>query len=123
MELTYYIYQMKSSACQHKCYIGVTNNPRKRLKSHLNAEKLKWRQLTNFGRAIKRYGAKTFTMKIVAQTECIEEASLLETKWIQNLGHKRTWNHARFGGSYTANQNRKSYETGRKNRKEIRKKS
>lgn len=101
--MTYYIYQMKSTACQHKCYIGVTNNPRKRLKSHLSVEKLKWRQLTNFGRAVKRYGASTFTMKILDQTDDLEEASLLETKWIQRLGRKKVWNHAMKGGSYHAN--------------------
>lgn len=100
---------MKSSACQHKCYIGVTNNPRKRLKSHLNAERLKWRQLTNFGRAIKRYGADTFTMTILEETESIEEIRVLETKWITRLGRRRVWNHAMKGGSYTANKNRKSF--------------
>ncbi len=103
----YYVYRMKSSACQHKCYIGVTNNPRKRLKSHLSVEKLKWRQLTNFGRAVKRYGADTFIMTILEETEDMAEASKIETKWIQRMGRTKVWNHAMKGGSYTANKNRR----------------
>ena len=105
--MTYYIYQMKSTACQHKCYIGVTNSPRKRLKSHLRVATEKWKKLTNFGRAVKRYGPETFTMRILDQTEDIKEAILLETKWIERMGHKKTWNHATKGGSYTANKNRR----------------
>ena len=56
---------------------------------------------------MKRYGADTFTMRILEQTEDIEEASEIETKWIERMGHKKTWNHARKGGSYTANKNRR----------------
>ena len=105
--MIYYIYRMKSSACQHKCYIGVTNNPKKRLKSHLSVVTLKWKKLTNFGRAVKRYGAETFTMTILEETECIIEASEMETKWIQRMGRTKVWNHAMKGGSYTANKNRR----------------
>lgn len=120
----YYVYQLRSSACQHKCYIGITNNPRKRFKSHMGAANLKWRELTKCGRAVKRYGPHTFTMRILDSFRTPEEAMEAETKWILRFGRKKLWNSTyNSGGSYTGKSQRKRRkhkmrkpnETGREN--------
>jgi len=126
--MKYYIYVMKSVLCS-KQYVGMTNNPRKRLKSHLNSEKLKWYKLTKFGRAVKRYGAKSFTMRIIAETEDVDEAMKIESLWIKRLGSKRVWN-SNTGGAYSGKHQKAkpflrktSNETRRKRREALRQKS
>lgn len=88
---TYFIYILKSSKCS-KAYVGVSTNPERRFKQHLNVAKHKWRTLTKCGRAVKRYGASTFTMRIVAECKTSIEASKEEDKWIKRFGKKRLWN-------------------------------
>lgn len=129
MSKKYYVYQLKSSACQHKSYIGISSNPRKRFRSHLNQEKRKWRELTKCGKAVKRYGADTFTMKILETHTDPDKAMEAETKWIRRLGRKKLWNSTyNSGGSYSGKAKRKKVyirkarnETRRKDRKKIRK--
>ena len=106
----YYLYRMRCTEC-NKFYIGITNNPKRRLKSHLSVEKLKWRDLTKFGRAVKRYGAKTFTMEIIQRTDDVEEIQRLESKWIKQLGLKRLWNSSITGGAYVGAAKRKKAYT------------
>lgn len=122
----YYIYMMRSTECRHKCYIGLTKAPRNRLKSHLAVEKQKWKNLTKFGRAVKRYGADTFTMKILERTPDIDEAMELESKWIKHFGPKKLWNSTKVGGAYSGKHGkrmsptRRARETRRKRGEKVR---
>jgi len=98
MEITYYIYSLKSSKC-NKQYIGITTNPEKRFRAHMNTENKKWKTLTKCGKAVKRYGANTFSMRILGETFDRNEIVKLEKMWIKRIGLKRLWN-SNIGGAY-----------------------
>lgn len=89
--MTYYVYQLKTTKC-NKYYIGVTNNPERRFKQHCAQENRPWKKLTRAGKAIKRYGADTFSMRILEECETEQEACDLEFMWIKRFGRKRVWN-------------------------------
>ena len=105
-----FVYELKTTACR-KSYIGLTTDPKKRLKAHKRVERHKWKTLTKCGRAVKRYGAHTFFMVLLAKTYDEERALSLESQFIKARGKKRLWN-SNTGGSYpTKERQRKRRKT------------
>ncbi len=94
----YYIYILKTTACK-KMYVGITTDPYRRFQQHKQVEKHKWKKLTKCGRAVKRYGASTFSLVIKDKADTKKEAAELEQKWIKRIGLKRLWNSSK-GGEY-----------------------
>ena len=94
----FYLYILKSTEC-NKQYVGITNNIDRRFKSHMNQENIKWKKLTKAGKAVRRYGAKTFSIRIMAESEERNEIVALEKEWIKRIGLKRLWN-SNCGGAY-----------------------
>ena len=92
----HYVYQLRTTACS-KYYIGITTNPRRRLLQHLNVANHKWKTLTKCGRAVKRYGAGTFSMRLLAVCYTKDEARAKEKQWIKRFGMKRLWNENKGG--------------------------
>lgn len=109
--MVYYVYVLKTTKCR-KVYIGVTNDPKRRLKQHKSVENLMWKQLTCCGRAVKRYGANTFTMVLKGAFKTQKEAAEFECTLIKRFGKKRLWNSSTGAeGNYGA--------ARRENRKEV----
>ena len=106
----FYLYALRTTKCS-KQYIGITNNPERRFKTHMGVAKHKWRTLTKCGRAVKRYGPETFRMEILEEHPDRESIMEAEKRWIKRFGLKRLWNENKGG----------AYASGRKNRKEVRK--
>ena len=96
--MTYYIYILKTTRC-NKVYVGITTNPYRRERQHKQVGKHKWKTLTKCGRAVKRYGAETFTLVVKESCKTKSEAAIIEKKWIKRFGMKRLWNSSR-GGEY-----------------------
>lgn len=94
----YYIYILKTTECK-KVYIGITVDPIRRERQHKAVERLKWKDCTKCGRAVKRYGAHTFTLVVKEVCETKREAVIAERKWIKRFGFKRLWNSSK-GGEY-----------------------
>ena len=94
--IVFYVYQLRTTEC-NKFYIGVTNDPDRRFKQHMSQEKRKWKDLTKCGRAVKRYGAHTFSMRILERCENDSTAKRLEKVWIKRIGKRRLWNSNRGG--------------------------
>ena len=94
----YYIYVLKTTEC-NKVYVGITTDPKRRERQHKNVESKMWKQLTKCGRAVKRYGASTFSLVVKDQATTKKEAARLERVWIERFGPKRLWNSSR-GGEY-----------------------
>lgn len=94
----FYLYQLKTTAC-NKYYIGITTNPDRRFRQHMQVAKHKWKTLTKCGRAVKRYGADTFSMRILEKNGDKKVIVELEVIWIKRFGMKRLWNSSR-GGEY-----------------------
>ena len=94
----FYLYAIKSTECQ-KQYVGITNDPDRRFRTHMNTENKRWKCLTKCGKAVKRYGAHTFSMRIKAESESRNEIVALEKEWIKRIGLKRLWN-SNIGGAY-----------------------
>ena len=93
----YYIYVLKTTAC-NKVYVGCTTNPERREREHKRVEKRKWKDLTKCGKAVKRYGAHTFSLVVKEECETMDEAVIAEDKWIKRFGPKRLWNSSVKGG-------------------------
>ena len=96
--MMYYLYILKTTKC-NKVYVGITKDPKRRERDHKNTQNLKWGNLTKCGRAVKRYGADSFSLVIKAKSESKEEIIKLEKEWIARFGYKRLWNSSR-GGEY-----------------------
>ena len=94
----YHIYVLSTTRCR-KVYIGITTDPARRLRQHLNCEGKMWKNLTKAGRAVKRYGAATFSLVVKATTTSKTEAAKIEQEWIARFGPKRLWNSSK-GGEY-----------------------
>lgn len=94
----YYIYVLKTTKCR-KVYIGITTDPARRLRQHLNCENKMWKKLTKAGRAVKRYGAESFSLVVKETTTSKTEATRIEKLWISRFGPKRLWNSS-IGGEY-----------------------
>lgn len=94
----YYIYVLKTTKC-NKVYIGITTDPVRRERQHKNVANKMWKQLTKCGRAVKRYGAESFSLVVKDQANTKAEAAMLEQKWIERFGKARLWNSSR-GGEY-----------------------
>jgi len=92
----HYVYRLHTTAC-NKCYIGITTNPERRLRQHLNVARHKWKTLTKCGRAVKRYGADTFSMTIMYVCYEKNECRNMEKKIIKRFGMKRLWNENKGG--------------------------
>ena len=102
----YSVYPTSSS----KNYIGLTTDPNRRFKSHMNVAKHKWRTLTKCGRAVKRYGPDTFHMAIIHKCSCPKEAQRLEKAFIKKRGIKKLWN-SNKGGRYVCVPKKKTLKT------------
>lgn len=94
----YHIYVLSTTKCR-KVYIGITTDPVRRLRQHLSCETKMWKKLTKAGRAVKRYGADSFSLTVKATTASKTEAARIEQEWISRFGPKRLWNSSR-GGEY-----------------------
>ena len=94
--MTQYVYQLRTTAC-NKYYIGITNDTNRRFNQHMSVAKHKWKTLTKCGRAVKRYGVDTFSMRILETCKTKKEARRLEKMWIKRFGMKRLWNENRGG--------------------------
>ena len=101
----YYIYILKTTACR-KVYIGITTDPDRRFRQHINVAKRKWKELTTCGRAVKRYGPETFSLVVKETCETKSEAAAAERKWIARFGRRRLWNSSR-GGEYKCQDQKK----------------
>lgn len=99
----YHIYVLSSTKCR-KVYIGITTDPKRRLRQHLNCENKMWKNLTKAGRAVKRYGADTFSLVVKETTTSKVEAARIEQEWIKRFGKKRLWNSSK-GGEYNTKEN------------------
>lgn len=62
-----------------KCYIGITNNPRRRKNSHVSGSG----GAEYFSRAIKKYGIDAFSYEVLASTEDRSNAADLEKRFIK----------------------------------------
>lgn len=92
----YHIYILKTTRCS-KVYVGITTDPARRERQHKNVAGLMYKQLTKCGRAVKRYGASTFSLVVKETTTSKKEAALLEQKWIERFGKSRLWNSSKGG--------------------------
>ena len=101
-----YVYELKTTRCK-KSYIGLSTNPKRRLRQHKNEAKKKWKFLTKCGRAVKRYGESSFYMELLAKTPDRTRAIELEAKFIKKRGLKRTWNSNRGGVYGSGNRHRR----------------
>ena len=99
-----YVYELKTTKCR-KSYIGLTTDPKRRLRSHRNVAKHKWKTLTKCGRAVRRYGADSFYLILLAKKDDRKRGIQLEAAFIKQRGLKRLWNSNR-GGAYTGSKHR-----------------
>lgn len=72
----YIIYKYTSPS--GKSYIGQTNEPERRKRSHKHPTN----SCINFRNAINKYGWNSFTYKILAENLSLDEANILEPKFI-----------------------------------------
>lgn len=94
--MKYYVYALVTTRC-NKRYIGITTNPERRLRQHKSVEDKMWKTLTKCGRAVKRYGAASFSLEIKGTFITIEEAANFECELIKRFGVKRLWNSSKGG--------------------------
>lgn len=87
----FYLYVLRTTKC-NKVYVGITTNPKRRERQHKQVAKHKWKTLTACGRAVKRYGAESFSLVIKGKFKTRAEAAIEEEIWIDRFGPKRTWN-------------------------------
>lgn len=81
--MTYFIYKVVN-LINNKFYIGKSNNPQKRMTSHIWCAKQekdpKYRQY--FQRAIRKYGSENFKLEIIEETDNEKLAFEREVYWI-----------------------------------------
>lgn len=122
------IYSYKSPS--NRYYIGITCNEARRRYEH--KKKTKNNEDTKFARALKKYGIDNLEYSILAKVKTIEEAKLLEIKYIKEYDSYRNGYNSTLGGDisngaaklteYLVNQIRKELQIGKFLNKEIAKK-
>jgi group I intron endonuclease len=80
----HYIYKI-TNLINGKCYIGQTNNPKNRWKTH-KYEGIRNRKQGNFPiyNAMRKYGIDNFSFEIIDECQTIDEANLSEIWNIRN---------------------------------------
>lgn len=95
----YYIYKIQS-LIDGKCYIGQTNNFKRRKSRHLSSLKNNKHDNPYLQKAYLKYGEKNFTFEIVEEADCSkEEIDLLEIKYIKKYDSYLNGYNCNEGGS------------------------
>jgi group I intron endonuclease len=107
----YSIYTFTNMTNQ-KVYVGISNNPERRMKTHISMSNNSSNYLLH--KAIRKYGVDKFTFNVIAQTWTKELAFSLEQYFIDDLASY--FHDSRFGGyNMTKGGDGVDSETARKN--------
>lgn len=94
-EQMYYVYKIVNKA-NKKCYIGVTNSPKRRMNEHMKRQST-W-GCPKLQRAVAKYGRDSFEMFILYKTFDKSFAYTLEVLFIQKYESYREGYNASLGG-------------------------